>query len=483
LRSKHLYRQHPVKILGYTTKNFWLLSIPLIRGLISLQFDFKTWLEGAWLDISVVGLILGFAIIRWLGVTCEFCSSSLKIQKGVFYRQEIDVLYSNITSICIEKGLLLIPFRASQIFVDTNSGSHKKADIRLTLSSKNTMQMVALLKKFNENDTIKFAYYPSKKNLVFFSLVFSNTLSGAILISTLIYQGGDIVGRELENRFFETFNTVTKKLAFGLPPAAFALAGVILGGWSLSFLMNLMRHASFKAERKGQNLVVSSGFITKRTYLLSSAKINYTDFIQSLLTIIFKISSVHIHCSGYGKGKRAIAVLIPITTKNEAYGSLHMLLPNLSVPKISVRPTLGQITRFVFIPVLIIISIPIVAFVLILIFPNWREVIIFAGIIFEIPAVWLLIVKIVSKFTTGIGFYNDVLTLKYCKKYEFHTALVPFDKISMVQIIQSIPQKPTNNCNLKIFTNAEKTKSHFVKYLPFDRTLELLEAMNVQICD
>ena len=105
--------------------------------------------------------------------------------------------------------------------------------------------------------------------------------------------------------------------------------------------------------------------------------------------------------------------------------------------------------------------------------------IIFAGIIFIIPAVWLLIVKIVSHYTTGIGFFDNILTLKYCKMYEFHTALIPIGKISMVKINQSIFQIPTNNCTLVIYTNAEKTMYHTVKYLPYDHAMEFLRALNI----
>ena len=476
-------RQHPIKILGYTTKNFWLLSIPLIRGLISLQFDFKTWLEGAWLDISVVLIILAFAYFRWLFVTFDFHNTSLTINKGIFFRSTENIIYANITSICVEKGILLIPFNASAIFIDTNCGSHKKSDVKLTFAQKDIADFLNLIKQFNKSETIKFSYYPSKRHLVFFSLIFSNTLSGVILISTLIYQGGDIVGKELEERFLETFNTITQKIAFGLPPAAIALSCFILGGWILSFILNLLRYWSFKAERQGKNIFIQSGFITKRMYFINSAKINYTDFRQSLLTIIFRISSVHIHCSGYGKAKRAIAVLIPVTTKNEAFGSLHMLLPNLSIPKMTVRPNKSQVKRFIFYPIIFIMSIPLMAFLLIAFFPDWYEMIVFAGIIFEIPAIWLLIVKIVSNYTTGIGFHDGVMTLKYCKMYEYHTALVSIDKISMVEIKQSVFQVPTNNCNLIIYTNAERTKFHTVKYLPYDSTLEFLEDLNVHIKD
>lgn len=474
-------RQHPVRIIAYTTKYFWLLSIPLIRGLISLQFDFRTWLEGAWLDISVVALILIFAFFRWYGIVFEFGQGSLFIRKGIFYKQAFELKYANISCVSVEKTFLLFPFNAAVISIDTNTGSKKNADIKLTVSQKILEACLSPLKKYAEDKTLKFTYYPKKRHLLFFSLVFSDTLSGVILISTLINQGGQIVGRKLELIFMDTFNTFAQKITFGLPPAAVALSAVIFGGWVLSFTLNLLRHWSFSAGRQGKNLVINSGFITRRTYFLNARHINYADFRQNLLTIVFKLSSVHVHCSGYGKGKRAIAVLIPLTTRSEAYGSLRMLLPSLPMPHTSVRPTVGQIRRYIFLPVIIILAIPLAALSVLILFPSWIDMVVFASVMLEIPAVWLLIVKLTSDFTTGIGISDSFFTLKYCHFYQFHTVLVPVDKICLVEIRQSIFQRSSNNCNLKIFTNAEKTKFHIVKYLPFDSTLELLEALNIRI--
>ena len=51
-------KQHPIALLQYTTKNFWLLLIPLLRGLFSLDVDFYSWLSGAYLDVLVILVIL-----------------------------------------------------------------------------------------------------------------------------------------------------------------------------------------------------------------------------------------------------------------------------------------------------------------------------------------------------------------------------------------------------------------------------------------
>ena len=56
-------RQHPSALIGYTSQKFWLLLIPLIRGLAAIRFDISRWAEGAkwdevYKDLCAIGLEL-----------------------------------------------------------------------------------------------------------------------------------------------------------------------------------------------------------------------------------------------------------------------------------------------------------------------------------------------------------------------------------------------------------------------------------------
>lgn len=472
-------RQHPIKILSYVTRNFWLLSIPLIRGLIYLKFDFQAWVKGAWFDITIVFLMLAFAFFRWFTKFYRFTDEAFYVKMGIFNLIESEVLFKSFTSIEIERRFYHRPFRCGILRIDTNSGSKKKSDITLTLRNNDLNSLAEIYSAIHDSKKLKYCYYPRRTHLVFFSLIFSNTLSGVILLSTLIFQGGKIIGNELEMRFVDTFNSYTRRLTQKIPPAALAIALIILGGWTISFCINLLRHWNFSCERKGNKIIVRNGFLTKRENYLNSLRINYTDLRQSLLSIIFKISSVHVHCTGYGKAKNAIAVLVPITLKREVFNTMKMILPEYPEIKATVRPTTYQVRRFIFLPILYILIVPILNLSMLTLFPTWIDVINFISLIILIPLVWLLIVKIVSVFTTGIGYSDGYLVLKYCKFYEFHTIIVPVEKISMVVIRQSSAQKATDNCTLIVYTNAERTKYHIVRYLNYSETVDFLQQHSI----
>ena len=475
------YHQHPIKILSYTTKFFWLLLIPLVHGLIAIKWDFATWVKGAWIDISVITLIFIFAYTRWYNVKYSFNNSSITIYSGIYLKNTYSILYTNISAYTVEKNYFLNLINANKLRIDTNTGSKKKSDILLTINNNSAAEFLKAVSDFNISHDLKSTYCPKKSHLFIFSLLFSNTLSGAILIATLIYQSGQYIGKELESRVMFTVNEITKKLSLDLPPAAIYLSLFIICGWVLSFILNMLRYWKFSASRKGSTITIISGFIIKRIYNLSTPKINYVDFRQNILTMLFRISSVHIHCTGYGKIKRELAVLIPITTKHQVINSLKMLLPEFKPSNSSVVPGPHQVQRFILIPTICILIEPLVALILMRIFPSWIEMIIFITIVFEIPSIWILIVKIVANYTTGIGINSDFVILKYNKLYSFHQLIVPQNKISCVKITQTPFQKVTNDCTVIFYTHAEHTKKHKVYNLPLRSVRDFLKILSYDV--
>ena len=481
MNSTESYHQHPIKILSYTTKFFWLLLIPLVRGLIAIKWDFATWLRGAWIDISVIILIFIFAYARWYNVKYSFNSSSVTIKNGIYLKNTYSIFYTNISAYTVEKNFFLNLINANKLRIDTNTGSKKKSDIFLTIKNNSADKFIKTFNDFNISHDLKSTYSPKKSYLFIFSLLFSNTLSGAILIATLIYQSGQYIGRELESRVMFTVDEITKKLSLDLPPAAIYLSLFIICGWVLSFILNMLRYWKFSASRKGSNLKVISGFIIKRIHNISTPKINYVDFRQSLLTMLFRVSSVHIHCTGYGKIKRELAVLIPITTKHQVINSLRMLLPEFKPSNPSVVPGPHQMQRFILFPVIYILATPLIALILMRIFPSWIEMIIFIAFVFEIPFIWGLIVKIVANYSTGIGKKDDFVIIKYNRLYSFHQLIIPQSKICSVKISQTPFQKTTNDCTVIFYTHAEHTKKHKVYNLRLRSVRDFLKSLSYEV--
>lgn len=472
------YNQHPLKVLSYTSKFFWLLLIPALRSLVAVKWNFATWVRGTWIDIICIILIFCFAYIRWYNIKYSVTSNNLIIKTGVFIKDTNVIPFKNVTSFHISRNYFLNWFNYNKLTLDTNSGSGRKPDIVLGIRSEEAEMFHHSIDVYNLSHDIKSVYTPKKLHTFIFSLIFSNTLSGAILIATLVYQSGQYIGKELERKFITTVNQAARKISLGLPPAAVYMAIFILTAWILSFVLNILRYWNFEASRKGPVINVRCGYITKRLHQIYTHKINYITFKQSLFTKIFKISSLHLNCTGYGKAKRELAVLVPLTTRKEIYSSLKMLLPEFKIPKISIRPGPHQVQRYIFFPVIYILAEPLIAMLAINIFPAWNQMIVFALIIAEIPTVWFFIVKIVAKYTCGIGANSKFIIMSCSKLYTYSTTIIPVDKITQINIRQSIFQKFTNDCTLIINTFSEHNREHRVDNIQINEVNQFLNSIN-----
>ncbi|MDO5124975.1 MAG: PH domain-containing protein [Ruminococcus sp.] len=479
LRTFFRHRQHPLKILIYTSKNIWLLAIPLTKYLIASKFDFQNWIKTNWVDILTIVVIFGLAFFRWVFVYYETESDGIVAHTGLFGMMTTKVYYSEITTMSCCQSYLQRLFNACTLYIETNAKSLSGTEIKLDLREKCVNEIYDIVTaqcKNNNKMTIK----PKQTHLLIFSLLFSSAVSGMIIFGMFMFQLYRFVGREIEEKLITTVNgEITKvnltilRFTSSIPKIIQITALTIIGGWLLSFIVNLMRHCNFKATRCGSQLLIKSGVLIRRRYVINRDKINYFDYQKSLLMKLFRICSVTIHCTGYGARYREISALIPITTMSEVRASLKILEPQIPHTVIEIKTTPKDIPRFMFMPVVYGFIPPIAGGILKLLFPSWSKEIDILMVIALIPFAWKLIVAIVASYNTSVGFKNGYCTLRYCHFYKFHKIIMPKENISKTVVSQTLFQKISHTCNLKIYTNSEKTCFHRLKNLPLEKTLDL----------
>ena len=247
-------RQHPAKIFYLVSRRFWLMLIPLARGLVALRWDFYSWVRGAWFDILIVLFIGISAYLRWRCTYYKLESEHISIQTGIFAKRSFCVPYEKSCVFLAEHKFFLRPFGAANLYLDTNAGGPRKTDVSLTVSEKDCEQLFAVLKK---DGGVKASYQPGMKRLVVFSIMFSSTLSGVIYIGTLLSQSGKLLGRSLQAMLFTAVTDVSKSLALKIPPFALGISLFLFTGWLFSFLSSLLRHIRFAVGRNGEQLEIS----------------------------------------------------------------------------------------------------------------------------------------------------------------------------------------------------------------------------------
>ncbi|WP_312644962.1 PH domain-containing protein [Hydrogenoanaerobacterium sp.] len=474
------YRAHPIMIMEHLWRFGYLLIIPLARGIIAgWQSGLTGWLEGAWLDLLVLLSIFLLALLRWYFITCERRPDGLYLNMGLIWHSRSYIPQNHIDTLAITYPFYLKPFGAVRLRADTKAGNFEKADVKLTLRKRDAEILF-------EDRTHRYAgesylareYKPRGIYIAALSAILSNSLAGVLFFSTFITQTGNLLGEEFENRIFGTFETFTRMMAFGIPPAAAAIAYLMLFGWLYTFIRNLIRHKNFCARRGEGALTITGGIFTNRRYSVAVDAINYVDVRQSVLTKILGLYSVFIHAVGFGKAKDDVSALIPASNSRDLMRHLSLLLPEFKPTKRQVRPNFGALFRFLNDAFWWCVLLPLATYIMVKLFPSWSEFILWVGFMCCLPAYLFLTVRIIDFTTSGIGRHGGSYTLRYSSGFYLHTVMMPRDKVATITLRQSIFQKMDNKCDVLIFSISEKRSRHHIRNI--DKTMAL-QVLDIQL--
>lgn len=476
-----MYHEHPLKIIKNAAKNIWLLVFPLLRGIRTFNLDFNafyTWIKGTWFDILVILFIIGFGYFRWLFTWFRFEKNNVCLISGIFVNREINIPYKNISAVTAEHSFYLRPFKAARVSVDTCAGAFGTSDMSLLIRREDLKKLRRKLPEVHTEGKKTFEFKPKWFTIVFFSFVFSSSLSGIVYLSAFLFQSGRIMKELLETElveFIKLANGVSAKLALKIPPAAIILGFLVIITWLFSFAANILRYAGFIMKKDKNILRIKMGILTKRIFHIVPNKINYVDLRQSLIMKLFITSTVNISCSGYGNQKNELPVLLPILTRQQANRALDLLDFKKYITGRKIKVSKLAFITYTGIPVVFILLIPVFAALLAWLFPTVYDIIIFISIMAEIPFVWLFIIKIIALYTSGITIEDDFCCIRYSRFYAFHTILADKDKLVKIQLIQNPFDKKLGRCRLDFYFNTEVPKNNKVKGIRIQDAKRILE--------
>lgn len=468
-------KAHPVNIVESTSRFFILLLLPILRGLLFSGGNLYIWLTGAWFDILIIAAIFLLGYIRWYFNMFRIEEDGLTVYRGIFLIKKEFIPYEKMASVAVEYPFYLKPLRAVKVQVDTDAGRKRSSDFSLTMRKSDAELLLEKSKaRLVASDQMAKEYSPKLLYIGVLSLISSNSFTGVLFISTLISQSGNLLGREFEDLIMTNLTRLAQFLAFGLPPVAAILAYVLIGGWLISFIINIVRHKNFTVTRRHNSLVIEAGIITPRKFSIDVSQINLVEIHQTLTTKIFGFYSVFIHCTGYGKQKNTISVLIPAAEKHEAMRNLELLLPEIKFVRKSIHPRLRNLSRFILVPIVLITAVLAGIWLFCRIFPSWSGLTLFVGIMGEVPLVWYLVVRIFSFTHTGAGVQDGIFTIYYTKRFLFNRVSIPVDKVSKLVFRQSLFQRATNCCDVVVYSYSEGTKKHVIQNLNYAEASVLL---------
>lgn len=510
-------REHPLRILKYSTKTLWLLIFPILRGAInvksSLDFQeiqnmpeiFLNWLKGVWFDLFVLAFILGYGWLIWYFRKFTVRENQIYVQDGFIFTRKRILPIKNLSSMTIERPFWLRAFHASYLYVDTASGLLEITDIQLLIRQQDEIIFYSAMPKIRHGKRHNYQQKAKVWQILLFSVIFSSSFSGALYLAMFWFQGGRIA-RDLINEFqlSERLEIVSQGVAdhlAGIPPVAVTVGIIILSTWLLSLVNNLLRYGGFYMESDKRQLFVRSGILTTRSFHLQNHKINFLDIRQNFITKMFKVYSLTVNCPGYGTQKGSLPICLPLLTHKQLITTMPLIFPASHMMKNQLRPPksswfgytciwavllfailpLTELAKYLFPTVQEILNM--FEFISSIIpakeiteqlLPMLEEILNSLQFMIALPIFWKLIIQVSALLTNGVSISKGHVCMRYCKGFTFHTIIAETDCIVKIRIHQHIWQKWAGKCHLTIYFRSEKPRRCTLYGLNYHQTREYL---------
>ena len=188
---------------------------------------------------------------------------------------------------------------------------------------------------------------------------------------------------------------------------------------------------------------------------------------------LLKVYTVYLNCTGYGKDKNTLAVVIPPCRRIAEEWSL--LFPHRRPCTVTLRPAKGVIFRYLRMPLIVLLALPLAGQLVGFLFPLWRELAIYLSLLGVIPCLWWGAVRVAACRRAGIGYGEGQYWLCYPRLLSLHRVTGPKEKVAMIHVRQSLWQRRRGVCNLRIYSNHEFRRPHKVRHLPYKDVQQLLK--------
>lgn len=467
-----IIREHPIKILSRMPRFSLLLIIPVFRALFYSGGSLQQWLKGSWIDILIVLSITGLGFLSWFFDLYSFEKNRIYRLSGMFLIKKTYYPIDKITSAIVKSPWYLNMFGLVSLNIDLASSKNKTPSLNLVLKKEN---LAHILKSFKKYHIVSKTNFSKKSSVFLFSILSSNGLTGILFISAFISQSGKIFGKEFEQQIVSNLTNTANSIIQGIPPIASILSIWIIAGWLVSLVFNLVHYNNFEVIRSKDIISIKCGIkLFKKRCRFVVGDINQIQMKQTILTKILKVFSSQVSVIGYGKKRGEMPVLIPIESEKNTFKLLEKILPEFEFLKLLCKPQKKDFKRFLTVPINILIGIILATALAMLIFQNFLELILFAGVMIAILDIIYLIIKILSFSHNGLAVKDDTVTAAFTRGFNFYTICLKKEKIARFDIRQSFFQTKSNCCTLKIYPYNQKRVCYTIINLPLDQVIKLI---------
>ena len=304
--------QHPINILENISGKLFLLIIPVLRTLIYviIHGELAGWLQGAWLDLLVVLVILGSGVYRWAFLRYRYSEKGLWVYKGILCTAVLFLPKEQISYLSRQEPWYLRPLGAVKLQADTDGGGKRNYDVSLTITRKESVRMVDTLFSVRL-EPVEERYRAKTSRIVLYTLLNTNNLSGILYFAAGFTTAMRIFGQQLQYILWEGVRWIADFFSNSLSPALAVLAAILLLFLAGIFLAHLFYLLQFRCRRSQNILRLSCGLVSQHHTHMMVSRINSVTLVESYLSRLIGMGYATLRCSGYGKRDGTNNLLVP----------------------------------------------------------------------------------------------------------------------------------------------------------------------------
>lgn len=472
-------RAHPIVILENLTRNLLFLLIPGIKVALYVLFDNIFWksilVNALVIDIFLFIFLTLYAFGSWYFKKIEIEGKKVTVTSGVFIKIKKEFSIKSISTVKLSRTVLSRLTGSCLFSVTTRAALFRLSKVDIKLSEKNAKQIADKL-IIQNTDTLKKYYKPGFGYIAVLSAITSSSLSGILFVASFFSNTGKILGKSFENNVYTGLSELSNDLAFGLPPVAAMVAYVLILGWLIGFLLNLSRYKDFSLVRDDSFVTSEIGLFTKIKYYISVKKVSAVTIKQNLITLVLSVCSGYLYADGYGKGKNEKSVLIPAERLSRSLRILEMLIPEIALKGVCLKPKKSAVLRFINPSVILNVAIVAVGVLLKCWFPLSADLIDFMVVILLIPGAALLLISVTALFKTGLYADGDILCVAARKPlFSIVWSAVPLWAVTKIRIKRSPISRLFGNCDVLVYTRNKQEKRYVIRSVSYQKATELLK--------
>lgn len=477
MKQKRLKKQHPFAMVSKLTGSALLLLLPVLQQILYRPQSVFEVIGSMGISALYAVAVIAGAVIFYN--TCRYDNNGgeIYLERGVIIKRNFAIPFKKVSTVTVERSIFAAMFGAARLSVDTPAGFGKSRDISIYLGRNRVKHLIERLLKGLE---VKYTYSAGNFRMLLMSALWSNPMTGLLLLVPLIEKTGNIIGREFNSAVIESVDFRVTLVSIGITPAAATIANILVLGWAAALVFQFFRYARFSSRRVGDYIAITRGIGKKNERYTKAQEVSALTINQTLSMAIFRLTGVGIFSVGSGKDKGDKSLIALAANERELKNAIVGLTGFDTHYEKEIRPDKTRLFSYILIP--LIVTVLVLALVSMLIFVPLLDDLYFTALLISlVPLIWWIAFRIFAFRHVSFG-YNDTCAI-ICgyhrlslKKY-----VIPYRHIQFTEIRQNLFQRYSGYCNVRIYLYYEQRAAHTVKQIKLSEAEKMISELECRI--